>query len=125
VHVAQVAQRAVAEVRQGIVSAESVSAKACFWIFAVDSSTGSLETPIWSECDARGLLGRELSMSADLEQERSKARGISVGEGKGFVERVVLTGVVVAAQTRRLLVPRSAYTFSKCAIAFARQEVFL
>ncbi len=123
--VALVAQRTVSEARQGMLKADSVSAKACFWIFSVDSSTGLLKVPIWSECDTRGPLGGALSMTADLERERGTLRGIPVGIGSGFAESVVVTGVVVAAQTVRLLDPRSRYMLSKGAIAFPGQEVVL
>jgi len=124
-HVTQIARQAVAETRQGLLKADSVSAKACFWIFSVDSSTGSLESSIWSECDSRGPLGNRLSLTEDLEFERAKARGIPNGESGAFVERVVVTGVVVAAETSALLDPRGSFQVSKGAIAFARQEVEL
>ncbi len=123
--VVTVAQRAVAEAEQGILRADSVSAKACVWIFSVDARTGSLKTPIWSECDAQGPMGSELSLTADLDREREVSRGIMFAEGEGFVERVVVAGVVVAAQTARLLGPGLTYRFSNGAITFARQEVVL
>lgn len=123
--IAMVALNAVMEARQGMLKADSVSAKACFWVFSVNSSTGRLETPIWSECEAQGPFGGDLSMTADLEREQGTFRGIAVSEGKGFVERVIVAGVIVAAQTGHLLDPRSTYMLSKGAIAFPRQEVEL
>jgi len=121
--VATVARRAVSEAEGGMLKAGVVSAKACFWIFSVNTSTGKLETPIWSECDVRGALGAELSMVEELEREQGITHGIAFGEG--FVERVVVAGVVVAAQADRLLDPNRPYRFSKAAITFARQEVVL
>lgn len=123
--IAMVAQKALDEARRGILKADSVSSKACFWIFSVNPSTGRLETPIWSECEAQGPLGGELSMTADLERERNAFRGIELSKGEGFVERVVVAGVIVAAQTGHLLDPGSDYMLSKGAIAFPRQEVEL
>jgi hypothetical protein len=123
--VAQVAQRALVEAQHGVMKADSVSAKACFWIFSVNPSTGILESPIGSECDARGPMGSALSMESELEHERSNARGIVVGDGEAFVDKVVITGVIVGAEATRLLDPRDTYRFSKSAFAFARQEVML
>ena len=121
--VASVARRAVSEAEGGMLKAEVVSAKACFWIFSVNPSTGKLEAPIWSECDVRGPLGAELSMVEELERGQRITHGIAVGGG--FVERLVVAGVVVAAQTNSLLDPARPYRFSKGAITFARQEVVL
>ncbi|MEY4669032.1 MAG: hypothetical protein RL518_1731 [Pseudomonadota bacterium] len=128
--IGRMAQAAVAEAERGVVKARAVSAKACFWIFSVNSSTGSLESPIGSECDARGPLGGDLSMSSDLEYERRKVRGIPFGGQAGFADKVVVTGVIVGAVIggageSRLLDPRITYPFSKSAITFARQEVVL
>lgn len=125
VHLSEVSRRAVDEAARGLCKADLVSAKACFWIFSVNVRNGALETPIWSECDARGPLAAGLSLADELAYERERAHGISVGERDGYVDRVVVTGVVVAAEARHLLDPRVAYHFSKGAIAFARQEVVL
>jgi len=121
--VAMVGRRALSEAQAGMLKGGAVSAKACFWIFSVHPSTGKLETPIWSECDVRGPLGAELSLVEEIERERTVTRGIVVGEQ--FIERVVVAGVVVAAQSERLLDPNRPYRFSKGAIVFARQEVEL
>lgn len=124
-HLSEVSRRAVAEAEQGLFKADSISAKACFWIFSVNTRNGELETPIWSECDARGPLGHYLSLEEELAYERTRARGISVGESDEYVDRVVVSGVVVGAEARHMLDPRVPYHFSKGAIAFARQEVVL
>jgi hypothetical protein len=125
VHLSEISRHAVDEAAQGVFKADSISAKACFWIFSVNTRNGALETPIWSECDARGPSGGGLSLGDDLARERAKAQGISLGESDGYVDRVVVTGVVVSAETRHMLDPRVVYHFSKGAIAFARQEVVL
>lgn len=124
-HLSEVSQRAVAEAEQGLCTSDSISAKACFWIFSVNSRNGELETPIWSECDARGPLGHDLSLAQELAYERIGARGISVGGSDAYVDRVVVSGVVVGAKARNLLDAGVPYHFSKGAIAFARQEVVL
>jgi hypothetical protein len=123
--VSGISQRAVAEAEQGLLKADSVSAKACFWIFSVNTSNGRLESPIWSECDARGPLSGELSLLNELARECELAQGISVGESEGFVDRVVITGVVVGAEARDVLDYGVAYRLSESALAFARQEVGL
>lgn len=125
VHVSRVSQRAVAETETGLLNADLVSAKACFWVFSVNPSNGNLESPIWSECDARGPLGSDLSLVSELAYERDRARGISVGKNEGFADKVVVTGVIVGAEARHVLDSRVAYHLSKGAIAFARQEVVL
>jgi hypothetical protein len=125
VHVSRVSQRAVAETESGLLKADLVSAKACFWVFSVNASNGNLESPIWSECDARGPLGSELSLASELAYERDRARGISVGDNEGFADKVVVTGVIVGAEARHVLDARVAYHLSKGAIAFARQELVL
>ena len=125
VHLSEVSRRTVDEAAHGLFKADSISAKACFWIFSVHTRNGELETPIWSECDARGPLGGDLSLADELAYERKKVQGISVGESDAYVDRVVVTGVVVGAEARFMLDPRVVYHFSKGAIAFARQEVVL
>ena len=125
VHVTRVSQRAIAEAELGLFQADLVSAKACFWIFSVNPSNGKLESPISSECDARGPLGNALSLNSELAYERERARGISVGTNGEFADKVVVTGVAVGAEARHVLDPRVAYHLAKGAIAFARQEVVL
>lgn len=121
----RIAERAIAEVERGVIRAGPVASKACFWIFSVNSSTGKLESPIWSECDTRGPTGGELSLTAHLEEVRVGAQGVSLGRGEGFADRVVVTGVAVGADMWRPLEPRRRYQISRAAISFARQEVML
>jgi hypothetical protein len=64
-------------------------------------------------------------LAQELAYERIGARGISVGGSDAYVDRVVVSGVVVGAKARNLLDAGVPYHFSKGAIAFARQEVVL
>lgn len=123
--ITRIAERALAEAERGMIKAGPVASKACFWIFSVNSSTGRLESPIWSECDTRGSTTGELSLTVPLEAERVGAQGISLGHGKGFADRVVVTGVAVGADMWRPLEPGRRYHVSPAAISFARQEVML
>jgi hypothetical protein len=123
--ITSIAEQALAEAERGMIKAAPVASKACFWIFSVNSSTGWLESPIWSECDTRGSTSRELSLTVALEAERVGAQGISLGHGKGFADRVVVTGIVVGTDMWRPLEPGQRYHVSRAAISFARQEVML
>jgi hypothetical protein len=120
-----IAEQALAEAERGVIQAGPVASKACFWIFSVNSSTGWLESPIWSECDTRGSTSREVSLTVPLEAERVGAQGISLGHGKGFADRVVVTGIAVGTDMWRPLEPGRRYHVSRAAISFARQEVML
>lgn len=123
--IAGIAEQALAETERGVIQASPIASKACFWIFSVNSSTGRLESPIWSECDTRGSTSGELSLTVSLEAEQVSAQGISLGHGKGFADRVVVTGVAVGTDMWRPLEPGRRYHVSRAAISFARQEVML
>lgn len=123
--ITRIAERALAEAERGVFKAGPVASKACFWIFSVNSSTGRLESPIWSECDTRGSTSGELSLTVPLEAERNGAQGVSLGRGEGFADRLVVTGVAVGADMWRPLEPGRPYQVSRAAISFARQEVML
>ena len=126
--VSVISRKALGEAQQGVFKAGNISSKACFWIFSVNPRTGRLESPISSECDARGSLGAELSLDGELRQEVSTSVGIpleSAGSIGGFVNRLVVTGVVVGGELPDLFDGTSASQVSFGAVSCARQEITL
>lgn len=126
--VARVSENAQREAQKDAFKAENISTKACFWIFSVNPSTGNLTSPIQSECDGRGPLSGALSVESYMEAERPRRLGIPrsvVGDGAGYVDRVVMIGVAVVGELPNLLDPSSSYRISYGAISYPRQEISL
>jgi hypothetical protein len=126
--VSTLSRNALAEAQGEVFKARHLSSKACFWIFSVHSSTGKLESPISHECDARGPLGSELSVDNLVHRELSTSLGIPrdrAGSTSGFVNRVVVAGVVVGGEVPELLDAASATRVSYGAVSFPRQEITL
>lgn len=126
--VSTLSRNALAEAQGGVFKARYLSSKACFWIFSVHSSNGKLESPISHECDARGPLGWELSVDNLVNRELSTILGIPrdrAGGSAGFINRVVVAGVVVGGELPDLLDAASATRVSFGAVSFPRQEITL
>lgn len=118
----------VSEAAQGVFKAQNISAKACFWIYSVDSSNGNLEAPISSECDARGPLGPELSLTWYIEQEVARCSGIQLreeGSAARFVDRIVIMGLVVGGDSPDLLDTTTSRRIEFGAVSYPRQEIAL
>lgn len=126
--VSRVSQRALIEAEGGAFKAKNISTKACFWIFSVNPSTGKLGSPIQSECDARGPLGQEVSVDAFMREEIPRRLGMPrgvVGDGSGYVERVILIGAAIIGEVPDLLDLAVVHRISYGAISFPRQEISL
>ena len=126
--VTRLSQQALLEAQREVFKARNVSTQACFWIFSVNPSTGKLQTPIHTECDARGPLGQEASVQRYIQGALSTRLGIprgGVSEGAGYVDRVVLTGVAIIGELPDLLKPTSTVRISYGAISYPRQEISL
>lgn len=126
--VAKVSEAGLQEVSSEAFKAKNVSAKACFWIYLVNSSTGRLESPIHEECDSRGPLGGELSLTPYVTKEVARGGGIPLGPEFGanrFVDRVVLVGVAVGGDLPAPLSLSATERVQFGAISIPRQEVTL
>lgn len=126
--VSSVSQRALIEAEGAAFKAKNISTKACFWIFSVNPSTGKLGSPIQSECDSRGPLGQEVSVEALLREEVPRRLGMprsALGEGAGYVERVILMGAAIVGEVPDLLELATVHRIAYGAISFPRQEISL
>ena len=119
---------AVLEAQRDVFKVQNLSSRACFWIYSVNVSTGKLETPISTECDVLGPLGRELAAETYVRRDVLMSLGISrdqTGVGAKFVDRIVVAGVVVAGELPDLLGATSARRVSFGSASFPRQEITL
>ena len=126
--IAKMSENALLEVSRSALKAENVSTKACFWVFSVQPSNGNLQSPIHSECDARGPLSQEVSVETYMQAEKPKRLGIPrsvVGEGAGYVDRVIMMGVAIMGELPGLLDSSAVHRISYGAISFPRQEISL
>ena len=126
--VGTLSRAALLEARRDVFKAQKLSARACFWIYSVNTSTGKLESPISTECDVRGPLGTELSVGTDIAKELSNSLGIprdQTGSTARFVDRVVVAGVVVGGELPSLLDATSFQRVSFGSVSFPRQEITL
>lgn len=126
--IGKVSENALLEAQKAAFKAQNLSTKACFWIFSVQSSNGNLQSPIHSECDARGPLSTQVSVEDYMNKEKPKRLGIPRsmgGEGTGYVDRVVVMGVAIIGELPDLLDPSTNHQISYGAISFPRQEISL
>lgn len=126
--VARISERALMEAKNEVFKAQNVSTKACFWIFSVNPSTGELQSPIHSECDARGPLGQEVPVEGYMRAALPTRLGIprgEVGDGAGYVDRVILTGVAIVGELPNLLEPSATTRITHGSISYPRQEISL
>jgi hypothetical protein len=126
--VSKLSRTALEEAQGGVLKARQLSSKACFWIFSVHSSNGKVESPISHECDARGPFGSELSVDSLVNRELPTGLGIPrdrVGGAAGFINRVVVAGVVVGGEVPDLLGVSASTRVSFGAVSFPRQEISL
>lgn len=126
--VSRASEQGLLEAQKTAFKAQNISTKACFWIFSVNPSNGKLQSPIQSGCDARGPLAREVSVDPYMREALPRRLGLprgGVGEGTGYVERVVLMGVAIVGELPDLLNPTTIHRISYGAISFPRQEISL
>jgi hypothetical protein len=126
--VSTISRNALAEAQQGVVKATNLSSRACFWIYSVNVRNGELESPIRTECDARGPFGTELSVEGYVTRAIATVTGIprdALAGATGFVDRVVVTGVVVGGELPSLRDGTSPNRVSFGAVSCSRQEIAL
>lgn len=122
------AMRARAEATHGVLRTEKVSSKACYWIFSVNTRTGSLENPISSECRSQGPEGGGLSFEDLLRRERGDGRGILLGSKGGdgaYADRVALVGVGIRGDFPGVLSSAPLARIEWGEVSYPRQEVGL
>jgi len=126
--VSRASELGLLEAQKTAFKAHNISTKACFWIFSVNPSTGKLQSPIQSECDARGPLSREVTVEPYMQEALPRRLGVprgEIGRGAGYVDRVVLMGMAIVGELPDLLRPSMVHRVSYGAISFPRQEISL
>jgi hypothetical protein len=116
------------EASAGVLRAERVSARGCYWIFSVNTRTGSLETPISTECRSLGPLGGAISLSDPLQREIQEGRGRVLGSldgGGAYVDRVALLGVGSVGSFPGVFTYDQPVRIEWSDVAYPRQEVGL
>jgi hypothetical protein len=84
----------------------SLSSRACYWVYEVDSNSGAVvDIPVASDCRSRGTDGASLSL--EIPRVNRLTRGVAkpIVSGGGvveFVSRVVLVGVAVGGRFQGL-----------------------
>jgi hypothetical protein len=78
-----------------------VSAVACFWVFRVNQTTGSLTSREREVCEGRGALSARMSLEENLSKYRAHASGYPLFASGGtprYMEYAVLIGGAVAGK---------------------------
>ena len=127
-------------VRQSIASAkvhtlrlERVSAKACYWVYRVNQSSGAVvDVPVRSECFTEGDLSEQRALQGALDERHKTAhkyvRGIPLladDPSAGFLGEVVLWGVVVGGEFSGLPLLYDGELIAGAAVEVPRREVTL
>lgn len=99
-------ERAAVSLQQAAFKLDDISARACYWVYDVDATTGAvLDAPLLSDCRSRGLLGAVLQLeNPRLQRLRSGVAKPIVADGVvvEFVSRVVLVGVAIGGRYQGL-----------------------
>jgi hypothetical protein len=132
VRLAQSVQTLVAaafqEASAGVLRADKISAKGCFWIFSVNKRTGSLETPISTGCSSQGPLAGAISLAEPLRREVQEGRGLllgALGGSSAYGDRVALVGVGVAGEFPGAFTSDQPVQIVWGEVSYPRQEVGL
>lgn len=91
------ADQGIAEITQNSFKLKNLSARACFWVYQVDSLTGSVGGLESTGCVERGPLASSLSLAGPLASRMSLGVAIPthVSGGEAFIDRVILLGIAV------------------------------
>jgi hypothetical protein len=103
-----------------------VSARACFWTYAVNVESGFVRAPVREVCSAVGGKGAGLNFAAELRAKTSERIGVPLyGDAGGFIDKVVLIGVKVAGEANDFGLSDAYSTIEFGAVQVPRQEVNL
>jgi hypothetical protein len=101
--ITHLADRALAEIQRETEKVVNQSARACYWVLQVNTTTGQVSSlPVMSGCVDRGTPGAQFNLER-LRQQRMR-QGIAkpvlteTGETQGFIPQAVLLGVAVGGQ---------------------------
>lgn len=123
----KLADRGLAEIGRNSFKLGELSARACFWVYQVDSSSGGVGDLESTRCVDRGSLGSSLSLESSFRSRISM--GISmptqVPGGEDFLDRVVLLGVGVGGLFDGITLLTESQFVGHSAVWVPRKEVFL
>jgi len=119
-------QSATTRVVNQSMNIDRVSARACFWLYAVDTQSGFVLAPLREVCNAVGSSGAGLSFAEEIRSRTSEQIGVPLyGDGGGFIDKVVLIGVKVAGEENDFGLPNTYSTIEFGSVQVPRQEVTL
>lgn len=123
------AESALAELIQGTIKLNDISASACYWLYNVDEDSGSIDPEeLVSECVALGPIASDLSLDTariNLLRTRGARPAFSAGEPSGFMSQLMLIGVAVGGRYTPLLEPSKREVLRHGAVWIPREDVKL
>lgn len=126
--VSELTSRGVLEAEGAVFHATNISAKACYVVYRVDTSTGYPSGSIQDGCDLKGPLAGRLTLNISRMSGASGKVGIPLmrsGATSGYFDRIVMVGVVVGGEVPNLLSPSTPKIFEFSALSVPRQEITL
>ena len=112
----------------GVLHATNVSGKACAWVYLIDSDTGQLRGELDRFCDARGPLGWSLDLNSYGSPVAGQRLGIPIRSTSAtyrYIDRIVVIGLTIGAETTDLVSPYKKRRLEFGAISVPQQEVAL
>ncbi len=103
-----------------------VSARACFWSYAVNTQSGFVRGQLREVCSSIGGSGAGLSFAEEIRSKTAEQIGSPLyGSGGGFIDKVVLIGVKIAGEVNDFGLASAYSAIEFGAVQVPRQEVTL
>lgn len=113
---------------EGVLHATNVSGKACAWVYSIDPDSGRVRGELERFCDARGPFGWALDLNSFGFSVAGQRLGIPVRSTSAtyrYIDRIVVIGLTIGAETADLVSPRKIRRLEFGAISVPQQEVAL